>query len=82
MELANEQIDTLLKLTAATREQTPIGCDDCARMMDQFIQTELEGLEIPAALQAVKIHLTQCNCCLDEHDAIMTALTSMDQPDQ
>lgn len=78
MELENKQIDTLLQMTAAARDSKPMGCDDCARVMDEFVQKELEGLAIPDALTAVQTHLAECNCCRDEHDAIMTALKDMD----
>jgi len=46
--------------------------------MDQLAQAELEGREVPQALELVQIHLEQCKCCRDEYDALLTALREID----
>ena len=46
--------------------------------MDGFAQAELDGVEVPEALQAVRGHLKQCKCCRDEYDALLTAIRAIE----
>jgi len=55
-----------------------LGCDGCYDLMDGFAQAELDGVEVPEALQAVRAHLKQCKCCRDEYDALLTAIRAIE----
>jgi predicted anti-sigma-YlaC factor YlaD len=46
--------------------------------MDQFAQAELEGRDVPEALEVVRVHLEQCKCCRDEYNALLTALREIE----
>jgi hypothetical protein len=76
MKLTHEQFAHLVELTIASRRDT-LGCDGCYELMDEFAQAELDGVEVPETLQAVRTHLTQCKCCRDEYDALLTALRAI-----
>lgn len=73
MKLTPEQISTLIKLTVTTNSD-PLDCDGCLALIDQYAQAELDGIELPEAIESVRIHLEQCKCCKDEYKALMTAL--------
>jgi hypothetical protein len=78
MKLDAKQIAELVQLTATARSEDTIGCNGCFELMDQFAQAELEGRDVPEALEVVLVHLEQCKCCRDEYDALLTALREID----
>lgn len=78
MKLDAKQLTDLIQLTATARGEDLLGCDGCFELMDQLAQAELDGREIPQALELVQIHLEQCKCCRDEYDALLTALREID----
>ena len=78
MKLDAKQLTQLIQLTAAARSEDILGCDGCFELMDQLAQAELEGREVPRALEMVRIHLEQCKCCRDEYDALLTALRAIE----
>ncbi|MFO1001304.1 MAG: hypothetical protein U0936_13245 [Planctomycetaceae bacterium] len=78
MKLDAKQLAELIQLTATARGEDTLGCNGCFELMDQLAQAELDGLEIPHALEMVQIHLEQCTCCRDEYDALLTALREVE----
>jgi len=78
MNLDAKQIAELIKLTATARSEDTIGCNGCFELMDQFAQAELEGRDVPEALEVVRVHLEQCKCCRDEYNALLTALREIE----
>lgn len=78
MKLDVKQLAYLIQLTTAARSEDILGCDGCFELMDQLAQAELEGREVPRALEMVRIHLEQCKCCRDEYDALLTALREIE----
>jgi hypothetical protein len=78
MKLDAKQLTDLIQLTSTARGEDLLGCDGCFELMDQLAQAELEGREVPQALELVQIHLEQCKCCRDEYDALLTALREID----
>jgi hypothetical protein len=78
MQLDAIQLTQLIQLTATARNEDTLGCNGCFELMDQFAQAELEGREMPQALEMVRVHLEQCKCCRDEYDALLTALRAID----
>ena len=77
MKISNEQPKVLLNFIA-TSKPDQIDCDGCLEDISQFVEHELLGAEIPEALKKVKIHLDQCACCNDEHDALMMGLKALE----
>jgi hypothetical protein len=78
MKLDTDQLTNLMQLTAKARGEDTLGCDGCFELMDQLAQAELDGREVPKALEMVQIHLEQCKCCRDEYDALLTALREIE----
>ena len=78
MKLDAKQIAELIQLTATARSEDTIGCNGCFELMDQFAQAELEGRDVPEALEVVRVHLEQCKCSRDEYDALLTALREIE----
>ncbi len=73
MKLTHQQVSNLIELTVTTKNDS-LGCDGCLELMDQFAQADLDGAEMPEALEAVRVHLEQCKCCKDEYEALIIAL--------
>ncbi len=73
MKLNHQQISNLIELTV-TAKRDSLGCDGCFELMDQFAQAELDGIDVPEALESVRVHLEQCKCCKDEYEALIIAL--------
>jgi hypothetical protein len=63
----------LMRLVAETRE-IEIGCDECFERLDSYVETELSGVEVRAAMPLVDDHLDQCADCRSEFEALLTAL--------
>ena len=79
MTLSKEQISKLLgMITSATDDS--IDCDGCFDHLAEFADAELSGREIPDALKAVEVHLSQCGCCQDEYEALLTGLQEIASP--
>ncbi len=62
MKLPQQQISNLIELTVTTKNDS-LGCDRCLELVEQFAKLELDGTELPEALEAVRVHLAQCKCC-------------------
>ena len=73
MRLTPKQLTELISMATSVKGEA-LGCDGCFALMDQLAQAELEGCAIPDALQIVQAHVTQCKCCRDEYDSLLTAL--------
>lgn len=73
MQMTVVQISRLVELAIATKPDA-LGCDGCLELMDQFAQADLDGIDIPEALDVVRTHIEQCKCCKDEYQALMSAL--------
>ncbi len=78
MKLDAKRIAELIQLTATASSEDTIGCNGCFELMDQFAQAELEGRDVPEALEVVRVHLEQCKRCRDEYDALLTALREIE----
>jgi cation transport regulator ChaC len=80
MSLSKDQTKSLLAFVASSKSDE-MDCDSCFDHMADFVEKELAGEEIPAALQKVQRHLDQCACCDDEHNALLEGLKALtDQP--
>lgn len=77
MTISIDQTKSLLHYVASVQTDT-LDCDSCFDHMAEFVEQELAGKEIPEALHAVQLHLSQCACCNDEHTALVEALMSLE----
>ncbi len=76
MQLSVWQLFSLIEL-ALTSEGDSLNCDACLELLDHLAQTEFDGTVAPEALESVRAHLEQCECCKDEFDALMVALRAV-----
>lgn len=78
MPLSKNQISTLLSLVAsATEDET--SCDGCFEHVAQFVESELAKAELCESMLIVKNHMQNCPCCKDEYNALMEAMTALEQ---
>jgi hypothetical protein len=73
MRLSQQQLSELIEMVAATRSDS-MGCDDCAQLLDRFVDQSHSEHEPIRDIEEVKRHLEQCKCCQDELQALLTAI--------
>lgn len=78
MALSPEHIDKLLN-TVLRVSPDGIDCDHCMGQLHAFVDRELQGKEIPEALDAVRKHLEICQECREEYEALLAALEQADE---
>jgi hypothetical protein len=76
MPLSNKQVSTLIGMVTAASPDT-LDCDGCFQRVAEFAEAELTNREIPAALKAVQVHLSQCGCCKDEYKVLLESLREL-----
>ena len=77
MVLSPAQAQALIRMIASTREQE-ITCDACLVDLAAFVDQELVGKPMAAALQAVRAHLDSCRACTEEYSMLHQALAAID----
>lgn len=78
----HDELNKLMQAVEATREDE-LGCDECLRRVDRFVETELAGLDAPEAMPLVQDHLEKCEDCREEFEALLVAIQSMQEdPDE
>jgi len=77
MSLSKEEIDTLIRLIGLTRDDE-IDCERCLTLVAEFAEQVLAGRSIPAGLEAVAHHLSVCEECCEEYEALLEALKAID----
>jgi hypothetical protein len=57
-----------------TTRPDEIGCDDCLRELDAFVDTTLAGRDAAAAMPLVEDHLRRCGDCREEFEALLAVV--------
>ncbi len=73
MPLSNEEVDALLRVVRLTRDDE-IDCDECVSRVAEFAEQELAGRTVSEGLEAVEHHLSICEECREEYEALRRAL--------
>ena len=47
-----------------------VGCDQCFAQLDRYVELELAGGDVDAALPGLRAHLDGCPACREEHDSL------------
>ena len=47
-----------------------IGCDTCFAELDRYVELELAGEDVDAALPGFRAHLQGCPACREEHASL------------
>ncbi len=58
----------------ATTRPDEIGCHECFEQMDRFVEIKLAGKDAAEALPLVQDHLSRCDDCREEFEALLAAL--------
>ncbi|REK17913.1 MAG: hypothetical protein DWQ37_05155 [Planctomycetota bacterium] len=77
MPLSPREIDQLLRLIAQTADRE-LNCEECLALVAEFAERQLSGKNLAAGLQAVEQHLSVCNECREEYEALRETLRAMD----
>jgi hypothetical protein len=48
-----------------------VGCDDCFRLLDEYVEREAAGEDVATAMPAMATHLRGCPVCADEHESLL-----------
>lgn len=56
-----------------------VECDVCFQELDRYVELEVAGQDVDAALPGLRAHLDGCPACREEHDSLY-ALVSGEQP--
>lgn len=76
MELNTDILKNMLRAIIGTREDE-IGCDECFKQLDEFIELKLKGRSPEEAMPLVEDHLKRCKDCREEYEALLEALRSV-----
>ncbi len=77
MSLSKKQIDGLMRLVGLTRDDE-INCEQCLAVVAEFAEQQLSGKSISEGLQAVEHHLSICDECREEYEALLKTLDTLD----
>ena len=47
-----------------------VGCDECFDQLDRFVELEVAGPDVDAALPGLREHLEGCPACREEHESL------------
>ena len=47
-----------------------IGCDACFEELDRYVELQLAGVDVDAALPGFRAQLEGCPACREEHDSL------------
>ncbi len=73
MDADRDNLEKIVMAVSRTREEE-IGCDECFERLDRFVEMELSGLDVAAAMPLVEDHLDKCGDCREEFEALLEAL--------
>ena len=47
-----------------------VGCDECFDELDRYVDLELAGRDVDAAVPGVRAHLRGCPACREEYESL------------
>lgn len=71
-----DQLQTLARQIATTRSDE-IACDECWEALDCFVEMELAGTQAEQAMPLVADHLSRCQECQEEFQALLEAVRAL-----
>ena len=60
--------ETLSRLLGPSEPE--VGCDACFDQLDRYVELELAGADVDAALPGLRAHLQGCPACREEHESL------------
>ena len=58
--------------------EAEVGCEVCFDELDRYVELELAGADVDAAIPGLRAHLDGCPACREEHESLF-ALVSGEQ---
>ena len=55
-----------------------VGCDTCFEELDRYVELELQGADVDAAVPGLKAHLEGCPACHEEYESLRALVASDD----
>jgi len=77
MSLSKKEIDGLMRLVGLTKD-AEINCEQCLAVVAEFAEQQRAGKSISEGLQAVEHHLSICDECREEYEALLKTLDTLD----
>lgn len=80
MPLSKNEIKGLLRLVGLTRTDE-INCEECLDAVAEFAEQKLAGKTVSGSLEAIEHHLSVCQECREEYEALRSTLGNMEGGD-
>jgi hypothetical protein len=64
----DEHLDALGRLLGPGGYE--VSCDQCFRLLDEFVELELAGVDADRRIPGMRAHLDGCSACREDHDAL------------
>jgi hypothetical protein len=77
MTIDPEKLKTMVHNILTTRPNE-IGCAECMKQLDRFVEMKLAGKNAAEAMPLVQDHLERCRDCREEFEALKVALRALD----
>ena len=53
-------------------------CEQCFAELDRFVELELQGGDVDAAVPGMRAHLEGCPACREDHESLLALVASED----
>jgi predicted anti-sigma-YlaC factor YlaD len=53
-----------------------VGCDVCFDELDRYVELELQGAEVEAAVPGLRAHLAGCPACREEYESLRALVSA------
>jgi hypothetical protein len=57
-----------------------VGCEVCFEELDHYVELELAGDDVDAAIPGLRAHLDGCPACREEHDSLLALVGGEQAP--
>jgi hypothetical protein len=68
--MKRERFEVWLRNIYSTQD-SEISCTECFELISGFVEVEVAGANVVAALPHLKQHLEQCRACRDEYETLL-----------
>ncbi len=72
--MMNPKDSVTLAMALSMTQDVELSCDECFEELDRFVETQLSGLDAAEAMPLVEHHLSMCDGCRDEYQALLRTL--------
>ena len=52
-----------------------VGCEVCFAELDRYVELELAGADVDAAIPGLRAHLDGCPACREEHESLLALVS-------